>query len=228
MAPKSRGKKSKDKPKGFEWVKPPEDKSRPSHVTAPTQPDGSQQRHEEGSLIASQCGRTDEGSSSTSASDHAGDEEEEIENTVGASERAFLHHSNSSVSMRNVFAPPFYNRPPTPLPPSPSLTSLLRPPFSTTTSRPTTPDSSDNDTPNDTESAVTKSARIAQTVPRASPKVPTYEYYGFVLYLLSSLMFRESFCRPALSTADPRSSDVLAMVLSPFSIPASARHSLLS
>ncbi|KAH0534145.1 hypothetical protein FGG08_007254 [Glutinoglossum americanum] len=28
------------------------------------------------------------------------------------------------------FAPPFYNRPPTPLPPSPSLTSLLRPPFS--------------------------------------------------------------------------------------------------
>ncbi|TVY62876.1 Meiotically up-regulated protein, partial [Lachnellula suecica] len=26
-------------------------------------------------------------------------------------------------------------------------------------------------------------------VPRASPKVPTYEYYGFVLYLFSSLTF---------------------------------------
>ena len=104
----------------------------------------------------------------------------------------FLHHSNSSLLMSNAFAPPYYNRPPTPLPASPSLTSLLRPPFSTTTSRPTTPDSSENDTPNDTEAAVAKSARIATTVPRASPKVPTYEYYGFVLYLLSSLGFRES------------------------------------
>ena len=101
----------------------------------------------------------------------------------------FLHHSNSSFLIANAFAPPFYNRPPTPLPPSPSLTSLLRPSFSTTTSRPTTPDSSENDTPNDTEAAVAKSARTATTVPRASPKVPTYEYYGFVLYLLSSLVF---------------------------------------
>lgn len=71
----------------------------------------------------------------------------------------------------NFFAPPFYNRPPTPLPPSPSLTSLLRP------SRPTTPDTSDNE---------------LEPVPRASPKVPTYEYYGFVLYLFSSLAFCES------------------------------------
>ncbi|MCJ1230395.1 hypothetical protein MMC12_007069 [Toensbergia leucococca] len=101
----------------------------------------------------------------------------------------FLHHSNSSFLIANAFAPPFYNRPPTPLPPSPSLTSLLRPSFSTTTSRPTTPDSSENDTPNDTEAAVAKSARTATTVPRASPKVPTYEYYGFVLYLVSSLAF---------------------------------------
>ncbi|KAL6720317.1 hypothetical protein ACLMJK_002238 [Lecanora helva] len=101
----------------------------------------------------------------------------------------FLHHSNSSFLMANAFAPPYYNRPPTPLPASPSLTSLLRPPFSTATSRPTTPDSSDNDTANDTEAAVAKSARNATTVPRASPKVPTYEYYGFVLYLLSSLAF---------------------------------------
>ncbi|KAH7321240.1 PIG-P-like protein [Stachybotrys elegans] len=70
---------------------------------------------------------------------------------------------------QNYFAPPFYGRPPTPLPPSPSLTSLLRP------SRPTTPDASDDD-------------NIAP-VPRAAPKVPTYEYYGFVLYLFSSLTF---------------------------------------
>ncbi|MCJ1336508.1 hypothetical protein MMC09_001784 [Bachmanniomyces sp. S44760] len=99
--------------------------------------------------------------------------------------RPFLHHSNSSYLLANAFAPPFYNRPPTPLPPSPSLTSLLRPSFSTTTSRPTTPDSSENDT----EDAVVKSARTATTVPRASPKVPTYEYYGFVLYLVSTLGF---------------------------------------
>jgi len=71
---------------------------------------------------------------------------------------------------QHTFAPPFYGRPPTPLPPSPSLTSLLRP------SRPTTPDQSDDDNP-------------AEPVPRASPKVPTYEYYGFVLYLFSSLSF---------------------------------------
>lgn len=99
--------------------------------------------------------------------------------------------------------PPFYNRPPLPLPPSPSLTSLLRPSFSTTTSRPSTPDSSDVDalpaagtgttgtnTPGTSTSAnlasITKSARHAPTVPRAAPKVPTYEYYGFAMYLGSS------------------------------------------
>ncbi|KAL8934283.1 MAG: hypothetical protein Q9211_005312 [Gyalolechia sp. 1 TL-2023] len=103
--------------------------------------------------------------------------------------RPYLHHSNSSLLSANAFAPPFYNKPPTPLPPSPSLTSLLRPSFSATTSRASTPDSSENDTPNDTEAAVAKSARTATTVPRASPKVPTYEYYGFVLYLTSSLAF---------------------------------------
>ncbi len=118
--------------------------------------------------------------SSDSESDHIDRLEEQ---------RPFLHHSNSSFLIANAFAPPFYNRPPTPLPPSPSLTSLLRPSFSTTTSRPTTPDDSENDTPNDTEAAVAKSARTATTVPRASPQVPTYEYYGFVLYLLSSLAF---------------------------------------
>ncbi|KAI9825588.1 MAG: hypothetical protein M1819_000484 [Sarea resinae] len=97
--------------------------------------------------------------------------------------------TSSNTITHNAFAPPFYNRPPTPLPPSPSLTSLLRPPFSATTSRPTTPDSSDAETPNDTEAAFAKSARTATTVPRASPKVPTYEYYGFALYLASSLGF---------------------------------------
>ena len=118
--------------------------------------------------------------------------------------RPYLHHSNSSVLSTNSFAPPFYNKPPTPLPPSPSLTSLLRPSFSATTSRPTTPDSSENDTPNDTEAVVAKSARTATTVPRASPKVPTYEYYGFVLYLMSSLAFRTigSLAFPTLCLAD--------------------------
>ncbi|PSN71059.1 PIG-P-domain-containing protein [Corynespora cassiicola Philippines] len=99
--------------------------------------------------------------------------------------------------------PPFYNRPPTPLPPSPSLTSLLRPSFSTTTSRPTTPDSSDVEVPYGAKgtqgtntpasstnlASITKSARHAPTVPRASPKVPTYEYYGFALYMGSSAAF---------------------------------------
>ncbi|KAI9891003.1 MAG: hypothetical protein M1814_003354 [Vezdaea aestivalis] len=99
------------------------------------------------------------------------------------------HGSRTSLTISNSFAPPFYNRPPTPLPPSPSLTSLLRPPFSTTTSRPTTPDSSEVDTPPDTEAAVAKSARTATTVPRASPKVPTYEYYGFGVYLASTGVF---------------------------------------
>ncbi|MCJ1307143.1 hypothetical protein MMC25_000789 [Agyrium rufum] len=122
-------------------------------------------------------------------------------------EPPFFHRSNSS--FLHDFAPPFYNRPPTPLPPSPSLTSLLRPTFSAAPSRPTTPDSSEADAAaagvgagagtgagggaskeNDsTEARVAKSARRATTVPRASPKVPTYEYYGFVLYLTSSLSF---------------------------------------
>ena len=121
--------------------------------------------------------------SETESSDSGSEDADHI-----ATKRPVLRRSNSSFLSSTSFAPPFYNRPPTPLPPSPSLTSLLRPSFSATTSRPTTPDSSDNDTPNDTEAAVAKSARTATTVPRASPKVPTYEYYGFVLYLLSSMV----------------------------------------
>ena len=121
---------------------------------------------------------------SSSGSSNSGSDVGEAVTDQGPS----FHRSNSSFF--NAFAPPFYNRPPTPLPPSPSLTSLLRPSFSAAPSRPTTPDSSENDTTNDTEAAVAKSARRATTVPRASPKVPTYEYYGFVLYLVSSLIFR--------------------------------------
>ncbi|OAA44514.1 subunit P of phosphatidylinositol N-acetylglucosaminyltransferase [Beauveria brongniartii RCEF 3172] len=99
----------------------------------------------------------------------------------------------------NFFAPPFYGRPPTPLPPSPSLTSLLRP------SRPTTPDASDD---NDHQHAHTHHHNHHNhnhhysadghhhhhhagppVQPHAAPRVPTYEYYGFVLYLLSGLAF---------------------------------------
>lgn len=117
------------------------------------------------------------------------------------SQTSTLHTSHSTTSLPPRAAPPippplyppFYNRPPTPLPPSPSLTSLLRPPSllnrSTTSTRPTTPDSSDVETPNDTEAAVAHSARKAHPLPPTSPKVPTYEYYGFVLYLASSVVF---------------------------------------
>ncbi|CAL8579634.1 hypothetical protein XPA_005369 [Xanthoria parietina] len=127
--------------------------------------------------------------SASTSSESESDPDDGHSSGLGSQPPPFLRHSNSSFLSANAFAPPFYNKPPTPLPPSPSLTSLLRPSFSATTSRPTTPDSSENDTPNDTEAAVAKSARIATTVPRASPKVPTYEYYGFVLYLMSSSAF---------------------------------------
>ena len=116
----------------------------------------------------------------------------------------YHHHSKSHTYLApSAFAPPFYNRPPTPLPPSPSLTSLLRPNFSTHNSRPTTPDPSSDEgtsglrdgatgtqTPNSAAaSTLTSTFRTAKPIPRASPKVPTYEYYGFTLYLVSSLVF---------------------------------------
>ncbi|KAK4984499.1 hypothetical protein LTR66_008483 [Elasticomyces elasticus] len=119
--------------------------------------------------------------------------------------RPLYHHQSCSHSHLgpSAFAPPFYNRPPTPLPPSPSLTSLLRPKFSSQTSRPSTPDhSSDEGTATHTGtttgaqtpssaavSTLTTSFRTARPIPRASPKVPTYEYYGFTLYLTSTLTF---------------------------------------
>jgi hypothetical protein len=99
------------------------------------------------------------------------DEEEEDDDVLSDNESIESSESDSPPRplSQNYFAPPFYGRPPTPLPPSPSLTSLLRP------SRPTTPDASDDD--------------ALAPVPRAAPVVPTYEYYGFVLYLFSSLTF---------------------------------------
>lgn len=126
----------------------------------------------------------------------------------------YHHHSRSHTYLGpSAFAPPFYGRPPTPLPPSPSLTSLLRPNFSTHNSRPTTPDPSSDEggtthhhtrvgggggdvtgtqTPNSAAASTLASTDFRspkQPIPRASPKVPTYEYYGFTLYLTSSLAF---------------------------------------
>ena len=111
--------------------------------------------------------------------------------------RPGLHTSQSTTSLPTAppipLYPPFYNRPPTPLPPSPSLTSLLRPPSllnrSTASTRPTSPDSSDAETPADTDAAIAQSARRAKPLAPTSPKVPTYEYYGFAVYLGSSLAF---------------------------------------
>lgn len=170
-----------------------------------------------------------DGPSSSDSSDSGSESDDESDNHVNK-QRPYLHHSsNSSFLSANAFAPPFYNKPPTPLPPSPSLTSLLRPSFSATTSRPTTPDSSENDTPNDTEAAVAKSARTATTVPRASPKVPTYEYYGFVLYLMSSLSFGPSllFVTAQLAMKLTHASCLSPMVVSTIAISSSAGDRLL-
>lgn len=100
---------------------------------------------------------SDAESTTSSASARSGDDD-------GSAPRPSIHPPN-------YFAPPFYGRPGTPLPPSPSITSLLIP------SRPTTPDLSDDE------------LEVAARATRASPKVPTYEYYGFVLYLFSSASF---------------------------------------
>lgn len=102
--------------------------------------------------------------------------------------RSFSHLPPSSSQL----FPPFYNRPPTPLPPSPSLTSLLRPSFSTQTSHHTTPESSDAESVPGGSTLLANAAKSASTTaaaPRVSPKVPTYEYYGFALYLASSGFF---------------------------------------
>lgn len=132
------------------------------------------------------------------------EEEEETDAPPASLPKFYHHHSRSHTYLAPTFAPPFYNRPPTPLPPSPSLTSLLRPNFSSQNSRPGTPDPSSDEggtphthrtgtgtqTPNSAAaSTLTTSYRTAKPIPRASPQVPTYEYYGFTLYLVSSLTF---------------------------------------
>ncbi|KAM7194513.1 putative pig-p domain containing protein [Rhypophila sp. PSN 637] len=114
-------------------------------------------------------------------------EDDDYSSDYSSSDDDGNHHPQPPFS-QHTFAPPFYGRPPTPLPPSPSLTSLLRP------SRPTTPDASDDEGNSTTGggNGPSHSSRLAQgsdPVPRASPKVPTYEYYGFVLYLFSTLSF---------------------------------------
>jgi phosphatidylinositol glycan class P protein len=130
--------------------------------------------------------------------------EEEQEGLAPASRPLYTSRSYTHLPRHTATAlfPPFYNRPPNPLPPSPSLTSLLRPAFSRPASGPTTPESSDveahsraglhtngTSTPSGSTTNLVNSARHAPTVPRASPKVPTYEYYGFALYLGSSAAF---------------------------------------
>jgi len=135
-------------------------------------------------------------------------EDEEDGHVSSLPSRPTYHqHSRSHTYLApSAFAPPFYNRPPTPLPPSPSLTSLLRPNFSNISSRPTTPDPSSDEggtsrarggdatggtqTPSSASAlALNSTLRSAKPIPRARPKVPTYEYYGFTLYLTSSLAF---------------------------------------
>jgi phosphatidylinositol glycan class P protein len=133
--------------------------------------------------------------------EESGSSEAEEEDGPPARRPLYTSRSHSQLPRQTAGAlfPPFYNRPPTPLPPSPSLTSLLRPSFA---SRPTTPDSSDVELPAglkppnsgtstraSSTSNLVKSARHAPRVPRAAPKVPTYEYYGFALYLGSSAVF---------------------------------------
>ncbi|KAJ9663902.1 hypothetical protein H2201_005384 [Coniosporium apollinis] len=162
-------------------------------------------------------------SSSKSNSDVEGEEEENDDvpsPDVHISSRPLYKHASRSYThlppapTHGLF-PPFYNRPPTPLPPSPSLTSLLiRPSRSAQTSRPTTPDdSSDPEHPSSrryhhsrtstagttatsantgtgtTTPALPSALTAPPDIPRATPRVPTYEYYGFALYLFSSLFF---------------------------------------
>lgn len=144
-------------------------------------------------------------SPTSSIHDVSEEEDEDVPIALPTRPAIYSHHFSRSQSYLgpSTFAPPFYNRPPTPLPPSPSLTSLLRPTFGSYNSRPTTPDVSSDEggfsqtrpntgtqTPNSAAvSTLTSSFRTAKLVPRASPKVPTYEYYGFTLYLTSSLAF---------------------------------------
>ena len=126
---------------------------------------------EGGMSLSEPSGSEDEGEPAVMGTSNQGRSNGDSGNSNGSG--VLAPTANPSQLHQNYFAPPYYGRPPTPLPPSPSLTSLLRP------SRPTTPDASDDDHPNP----------LAEPIARSTPKVPTYEYYGFVLYLFSSLTF---------------------------------------
>ncbi|GAB7362435.1 hypothetical protein MBLNU230_g2757t1 [Neophaeotheca triangularis] len=209
------------------------------HTGAPGSPDIITSPSETASLDGFKLdASTQQDDSEDSASSSYASEEEESEKRTGQvsslpSKRPIYHHQHSrshTYLAPSAFAPPFYNRPPTPLPPSPSLTSLLRPTFSSSQnlSRPTTPDPSSDEgtnttthrhpkppkptpaatntttttptptpgaqTPTSSTTAAFKTLTTTYTshphpVPRASPRVPTYEYYGFALYLLSSVLY---------------------------------------
>lgn len=171
----------------------------PGMVTSPSEPASIEDFALDGSVDPSSL------SPGSSEDEDASEEEGHVPNLPPRP--VYHHHSRSHTYLGpSAFAPPFYNRPPTPLPPSPSLTSLLRPTFSSANSRPTTPDPSSDEggttshirtdeatgthTPNSAAaSTLTSTLQSAKPIPRASPKVPTYEYYGFTLYLISSLVF---------------------------------------
>ncbi|KAF2750364.1 PIG-P-domain-containing protein [Sporormia fimetaria CBS 119925] len=145
---------------------------------------------------SSQSGRADveDGHQSLEQVDNDPDSDASI---TSASSSETDQPSHLRASHTHLF-PPFYNRPPAPLPPSPSLRALLRPPFATpsltpapTPSRPSSASSSDTEAPTHTPTPLTSAALATPThpAPPATPKIPTYEYYGFALYVLSTFAF---------------------------------------
>ena len=175
----------------------------PSEDTAPSEPtsleDPTDDAHLNGDFL-----------SSSSSSLSSSDADDAPPHPTGASRSpqrpSSRSHTHLPPSSSTLF-PPFYNRPPTPLPPSPSLTSLLRggPPFSAAPSRPTTPETSDAEsqrggrrgsaTPGTGTPSAAGARRPwpgdaeARPAPPPPPKIPAYEYYGFALYLASAAAF---------------------------------------
>ncbi|OAL50904.1 PIG-P-domain-containing protein [Pyrenochaeta sp. DS3sAY3a] len=215
MPPKSRGRNdstdSPSQPTPWSPALPALDSS--NHGIAPSRPISSQLRtvasarppplNRPSSVPASIRERNDVGADYLS-SEQSESESEAEEKVTPTTRRLQTSRSQSQLPRHtaSTLFPPFYNRPPTPLPPSPSLKSLLRPTFSAAPSRAATPDSSDIELPTRSKDSVystsklassstnlANTARHAPTVPRAAPKVPTYEYYGFAVYMGSSAAF---------------------------------------